>query len=221
MNNPPDFICQFRRIVWRRDYPFQIACLQPPHPLRKNRRRGVCGEGATVHRLVSDGESISSSSVNTVNDKIPLSTVFNDSEGLYGTNVCRCLVRRPHSISRGKCVSGHVVRASSPLKCLDRDCVGRRPTGTRRGNAYRGVREKLGNVVYRQRVLQTVTSLSVAVSLLFGGHNLLKIAWQRLPWRQRKTGKCCLSATCFTNSDISECCFTTVWRAQPPENRKY
>ena len=44
-----------------------------------------------------------------------------------------------------------------------------------RGNAYRGVREKLGNVVYRQRVLQTVTSLSV-VSLLFGGHNLLKIA---------------------------------------------
>ena len=66
-------------------------------------------------------------------------------------------------------------RASSALKCLDRVCVGRRPTGTRRGNAYRGVREKLGNVVYRQRVLQTVTSLSV-VSLLFGGHNLLKIA---------------------------------------------
>ena len=37
------------------DYPFQIACVQPPPPLRKNRRRGVCGEGATVHRLVSDG----------------------------------------------------------------------------------------------------------------------------------------------------------------------
>ena len=35
--------------------PFQIACVQPPPPLRKNRRRGVCGEGATVHRLVSDG----------------------------------------------------------------------------------------------------------------------------------------------------------------------
>ena len=113
--------------------------------------------------------------MNTVNDKIPLSTVFIDSEGLYGTNVCRCLVRRPHSISRGKCVSGHVVRASSALKCLDRVCVGRRPTGTRRGNAYCGVREKLGNVVYRQRVLQTVTSLSV-VSLLFSGHGLLKIA---------------------------------------------
>ena len=55
-----------------------------------------------------------------------------------------------------------MVRASSPPKCLDRDCVGRRRTGTRRGNVYRSVREKQGNVVYRQRVLQTVTSLRVA-----------------------------------------------------------
>ena len=96
MNNPPDFILQLRRTVWRRDYPFQIACVQPPPPLRKNRRRGVCGEGATVHRLVSDGWSISSSSVKTANNKIPVSSVFNDSEGLYRTTVCRCLVRRPH-----------------------------------------------------------------------------------------------------------------------------
>ena len=36
-----------------------------------------------------------------------------------------------------------------------------------------------------------------------------------------KTGKCCLLATCFTNSDISACCFTSVSRARPPENRKY
>ena len=97
MNNPPDFIRQFRRTVWRRDYPFQIACVQPPPPLRKNRRRGVCGEDATVHRLVSDGWSISSSSVKTANNKIPVSSVFNDSEGLYGTTVCCCLVRRPQS----------------------------------------------------------------------------------------------------------------------------
>ena len=82
------------------DYPFQIACVQPPPPLRKNRRRGVCGEGATVHRLVSDGWSISSSSVKTANNKIPVSSVFNDSEGLYGTTVCRCLVRRPHYSAR-------------------------------------------------------------------------------------------------------------------------
>ena len=82
-----------------------------------------------------------------------------------------------------------MVRASSPPKCLDRDDVGRRHTGTRHGNVYRSVREKQGNVVYRQRVLQTVTSLRV-VSLVFRatrkkrpgdevvfrGHDLLKIA---------------------------------------------
>ena len=50
----------------------------------------------------------------------------------------------------------------------------RRRTGTRHGNVHRSVREKQGNVVYRQRVLQTVTSLRV-VSLVFRGHDLLKI----------------------------------------------
>ena len=53
--------------------------------------------------------------------------------------------------------------------------MGRRRTGTRHGNVYRNVREKQGYVVYRQRVLQTVTSLRV-VSLVFRGHDLLKIA---------------------------------------------
>ena len=93
------------------DYPFQIACVQPPPPLRKKKKqknkktkkngRGVSvGEGATVHRLVSDGWSVSSSSVKTANNKIPVSSVFNDSEGLYGTTVCRCLVLRPHYSAR-------------------------------------------------------------------------------------------------------------------------
>ena len=110
----------------------------------------------------------------TANNEIPVSSVYNDSEGLYGTTACLCLVRRPrYSVRLG--FSGHVVRASSPPKCLDRDCVGRRRTGTRHGNVYRSVREKQGNVVYRQRVLQTVTSLRV-VSLVFRGHDLLKIA---------------------------------------------
>ena len=58
------------------------------------------GEGATVHRLVLDGWSISSSSVKTANNKIPVSSAFNDSERLYGTTVCRCLVRRPHYSAR-------------------------------------------------------------------------------------------------------------------------
>ena len=42
-------------------------------------------------------------------------------------------------------------------------------------SVYRSVREKQGNVVYRQRVLQTVTSLRV-ISLVFRGHDLRKIA---------------------------------------------
>ena len=53
--------------------------------------------------------------------------------------------------------------------------MGRRRTGTGHGNVYRSVRGKQGNVVHRQRVLQTVTSLRV-VSLVFRGHDLLEIA---------------------------------------------
>ena len=54
--------------------------------------------------------------------------------------------------------------------------MGRRRTGTRRGNVYRSVREKQGNdIVYRQRALQTVTSLRV-VSLVFRGNDFRKIA---------------------------------------------
>ena len=52
--------------------------------------------------------------------------------------------------------------------------MGRRRTGTRHGNVYRSVREKQGNIVYRN-VLQTMTSLRV-VSLVFRGHDPLKIA---------------------------------------------
>ena len=41
------------------------------------------------------------------------------------------------------------------------------------GNVYRSVREKQETVVYRQRVLQTALRV---VSLIFRGHDLLKIA---------------------------------------------
>ena len=79
-------------------------------------------------------------------------------------------------IQPGSCFSGHVDRASffsdTPPKCLNRDCVGGRRTGTGHGNVYLSVREKRGIVVYRQRVLQTVTSLAV-VLLVFRGHDLL------------------------------------------------
>ena len=76
-----------------------------------------------------------------------------------------------HSGSRGP---SEFFSSGMPPKCLDRDCVGRRRTGTRHGNVYRSVREKQGIVVYQQRVLQTVTSLRV-VSLEYRGHDLLKI----------------------------------------------
>ena len=36
----------------------------------------------------------------TTNNKIPVSSIFNDSEGLYGTTVYRCLVHRPHYFAR-------------------------------------------------------------------------------------------------------------------------
>ena len=57
--------------------------------------------------------------------------------------------------------SEQVFFSDAPTECLHRDFVGRRRTGTRHGNVYRSVREKQG-IVYRQRVLQTVTSLCVS-----------------------------------------------------------
>ena len=59
------------------------------------------GKGATVHRLVSDGHSVSNSSVKTGNNKIPVSSVFNGSEGLYGTTVSRFALSVGLIISRG------------------------------------------------------------------------------------------------------------------------
>ena len=87
-----------------------------------------------------------------------MSSVFiNDSEGPYRT-VCRCLVHRPH-------YSARLIRFGSrgPSEFFSQmrhrnAFVGRRRTGTRHGNVYRSVSEKQG-IVYRQRVLQTGTSL--------------------------------------------------------------
>ena len=107
-----------------------------------------------------------------------MSSVFNFSEGLYRPTVCRCLVHRPHYSARlmrfGSRGLSQFFSSDTLPKCLDRDCVERRRSRTRHGNVYRSVREKQGIVVYRQRVLQTVTSLRV-VSLVFRGHDLLKI----------------------------------------------
>ena len=108
----------------------------------------------------------------TANNKIPVSSVFNDSEGLYGTTVCRCLVRKPQSArlmlfgSRGP--------SEFATKCLDRDCVGRRRTGTKHGNVYHSVREKQGIVVYW--LYFTHSDISACCFMVFRGYDLLKIA---------------------------------------------
>ena len=108
------------------------------------------GKGTTVHRLVSDGQSISTFSVKTAKTKIPVTSVFNDSEGLDGTTVWRYpLVRRPHYSAR------LILFGSRGPSEFARDCVGRSRTGTRHGNVNRSVREKremlfIGNVFYKQ-----------------------------------------------------------------------
>ena len=89
-----------------------------------------------------------------------MSSVFNDSEGLYRTTVCRCLVRRPHYSarlmsfgSRGPSESFSQIRHRNPLTEIAwEDAV-----------ASEKNRELLnGIVVYRRRILQRVTSLRVA-----------------------------------------------------------
>ena len=66
------------------DYPFQRACVQPPLSSEK----------------IGDGMTVREGRLQTANNKIPVSSVFNDSEGLYRTTVCRCLVQRPHYSAR-------------------------------------------------------------------------------------------------------------------------
>ena len=83
------------------DYPFHDSlCTAASSPQKKSEKGCLWGRGAAVQGLVSDGQSTSSSSVRTVNNKMPVSSFFNDSEGLYRTTVCRCLVCRPHYSSR-------------------------------------------------------------------------------------------------------------------------
>ena len=196
---------------------------------KQTRERPTQGGGGTIH-YNRDGRWVVCwggggctqarlSSLKTANSGIPVSSVFNDSEGLYrNKTLCRCLVHCigliiPRSLSTGLWSSGELGRGKSekaslppfpfpflaifspkqracsqaifrasnafrvtwseggfssdtPPKCLHRDCVGRRRTGTGHGNVYLSVREKQEIVVYRERVLQTVRSLGV-LSLVF------------------------------------------------------
>ena len=109
-------------------YPFQIACVQQPPPLRKNRRRDVCGGDsdcaqASLRRIIH----FSSSSVKTANNNISVSSIFNDSEGLYSTTVCRCLVRRPRSLFRAantfRVIVHQLGRLYGSLKGTNKTCI--------------------------------------------------------------------------------------------------
>ena len=138
------------------DYPFQIACVQPPPPLRKKTEKGVCGGGGDCTQARSQTDNaFSSSSVKTANNKIPVSgvSVFNDTERTVQNDCLPWLVRRPHYSARlmhsGSRGPSEFFLSGMPPKCLDRDCVGRRRTETRHGNVYRTVKEKQGIVVYR------------------------------------------------------------------------
>ena len=120
------------------------------------------------------------------NNKIPVSSVFNDSEGLYRKTVCRCLVHRPH-------YSARLMRSGSrgPSKFFSQ---------IRHRNAFTEIAWE-----------DAEQGLGMVMSTLASEKN-----------RELLQG-IILSATCFssTNSDISGCCFTSISRARPPENRKF
>lgn len=159
-----------RQFNWR----WIILCTAASSPQKEEGRRSVCEGGGDCRQASLRWISISSSSACEDGQckTIPVSSVFNDSEGLCRTAVCRCLVRRPHYsawlMRFGSRDPSEFFFSDTPPKCLDRDCVGRR----------RSVGEKQGIV----------------------------------------TWDCCLSATCFTNSDISACCWyfegTISWKSQ-------
>ena len=89
-----------------------------------------------------------------------MSSVPNDSEGLYRTTVCRCLVRRPHYSVR---LMRFGSRGPSEFFSQIRHRNALREIAWEEAVTLEKNRELLHRiVVYRRRVLQTVTSLRVA-----------------------------------------------------------
>ena len=96
-------------------------CTAAPSPQKKIGEgvsfRGVCWGGG-------DCAQARLTSLKTANNEIPVSSVFNDSEGLYrNKTVCRCLVHRigliiPRSLSTGLWSSGELGRGKSEKASL-------------------------------------------------------------------------------------------------------
>ena len=129
-------------------------CIVAPSPKKKSEKGCLWGRGRLFTGYSQTrGWSISSSSVKTAINKIPVSSVFNKSERLYRTTVSCYLVRRPHYSARlmrfGSGGPSEIFSHICHRNYLEQDCVGRSLTGTRHGNVYCSVREKQGIVVYR------------------------------------------------------------------------
>ena len=127
-----------------------------------DRTRGVCGGRGRLYTGLSqmDNPFLALVWKRPIKKFDTVSSVFNHSEGLYRTTVYRCLVRRPHYsarlvhfVSRGVGLGMAMFTVASEKN-----------------------KELLQNiVVYRQCVLQTVTSLRFD-TLVFRGHDFMKIA---------------------------------------------
>ena len=78
-------------------YPFQRACVQQPPLLEKG---CLWGRGRLYTGWSQETNPCLVLEWKRPMKKVPVSSVFNDSEGLYRTTVCRWLVRRPHHSAR-------------------------------------------------------------------------------------------------------------------------
>ena len=143
------------------------------------------GKGASAHRLDSDGWSISSSSVKIANNKIPVSSVFNDSERLYRTTQFPVASSAGLIVPRGYWVSGHVFRFF-PIFFLR--FATEMPWTRLRGKTP---------LIQELDMAMSTVALEKNRELLFIGNVFYK------QWH------------------ISACCFTSISRARPLENRKY
>ena len=108
--------------------------------------------------------------------------------------------RLMHSRSRGP--SEFFFSSGMPSKCLDQDCVGRRrtvacePQTHFRSSLLSLRRERSDDRKCVCCSQATVQGLGMAMSTVAS---------------KTEKGNCCLSATCFANSDISARCFTSIY----------
>ena len=144
---------------WKMDYAFQRTCEPPPPPLRKNRRRGVCGRGGNCKTRQSQKDNPFLVLVwKRPITKIPVSSVFNDSGGLYRKTICRWLVRRPHysvRLMRFGSRGPSEFATEMPWPKLLGNCLGRRRSGTSMAMSTVASEKNrkllfIGNVFYKQ-----------------------------------------------------------------------